>query len=144
MKSPRRILAGAAGLLLLGLLGSTNVGCGHDRAAVTPADVASLGTLDDVMEAQEHAAEPHFSKLDRTTFSSEEFASLTRLGELLQATSAKTLEYSRGPAFDELAKRLGTNAKALATAATASDAAGVSRALGEAKATCDACHSQFH
>jgi hypothetical protein len=118
--------------------------CGHAKAPVAPGAVAALSSLDDVMEAQEHAAEPHFAKVGRASFTPEEFAELGRVGELLQATSKKTLEFSRGPGFDALANQLGANAKALSDAAAAKDAAGASKALGDTKATCDTCHSQFH
>jgi len=128
--------------LLLAAFAST--ACGHATAPVSPAGVASLATLDDVMETQEHAAEPQFARIGSGSFTDAEYAELARVGEILQATSKKTLEFTRGPEFDGFANQLGASAKALADAAAAKDATAVSKALGDAKATCAACHSKFH
>ncbi|MBM4376748.1 MAG: cytochrome c [Deltaproteobacteria bacterium] len=119
--------------------------CAPTHAAKTPlGDLANLGSLNAVMEEQEHTAEPHFAKASADTLTEDDLVTLADVGDRLVATSARTKAFSKDPEFDALADQLGGHAKALADAARAKDVAAAKKALGDVHATCDACHSKFH
>lgn len=117
--------------------------CKPPHRDVPAKDVPALGKLDDVMDVQATVADPWFGKLDATSFSDADFTSLADVGERIQATSARTKAFSRGPGFDALADRLGGTAKQLGEAAAQKDAKAATAALAAMKATCKECHSKF-
>lgn len=130
--------------LLAAVVASLSVSACHaPRREVTPEQVAGLTKLDDVMDAQATYADPMFKKRDQAAFSDAEYASFADSAQRLLATSLKIKDFSKGPAFDELAAKLNGHTGALQVAAQAKDAAGVRAALSDMKATCKACHSKF-
>lgn len=108
-----------------------------------PDQIEKLGKLSEVMDVQATVADPQFTKIDQRSYTDEDWAAFTDLATRLRATSRKTKEFSKGPEFDAFADRLGGQAEALGTAASAKDAAQASKSLGEMKATCKGCHSKF-
>jgi cytochrome c556 len=128
--------------LLLALACSLSAACVPTRH-VSVDEVKNLTKLDQVMEAQATYADPQFKKRDQAAFSDQEFATFADVAQRLQATALKTKDFSKGPAFDELAVRVHDRAVDLSTAAVAKDAAGARKALTDMKATCKECHSKF-
>lgn len=114
------------------------------KEAHTPlADIAKLSKLDDVMDNQATAIDPQFKKIGQAKFDDAELAAVTQAAERVQATSAKTKEFSKGNAdFEALAAKLNEKAKALGAAAGAKDAKAISANLEEMKAICKQCHSK--
>lgn len=114
------------------------------KEAHTPlAEIAKLGKLDEVMDNQATAIDPQFKKIGQEKFDDAELAAITQAAERVQATSAKTKEFSKGNAdFEVLATKLNEKAKALGAAAGAKDAKAVSANLEEMKAVCKQCHSK--
>ncbi len=108
-----------------------------------PAEIEKLGSLEDVMDVQATVADPQFKKSDATTFSDADWAALADMGSRLQVTSKKTLQFSKGPEFDQLANQLHAKAEALSAAAAAKDANAARASLVDTKATCKTCHSKF-
>jgi cytochrome c556 len=117
--------------------------CSPAHRDVPAKDVPSLGSLEDVMQVQATVADPWFAKASAKTFTDADFTTLADVGDRIQATGARTKSFSKGPAFDALADRLGGTGKQLAEAAARKDAAGASVALVAMKATCKECHSAF-
>lgn len=110
----------------------------------TPVEgIPNLKTLDAVMDAQATTADPQFGRMEQTSFTDAELASLAETGAKIEATSKRTKDFTKGPDFDALATKLGESAAALSKAASAKDAAAVRAALGAMKATCKECHSKF-
>jgi len=114
-------------------------------AKMTPlAEIPKLTSLEDVMDNQATTADPQFKKIGQAKFDDAELGALAQASERLQATSLKTKEFAKGRAeFDALAMKLNEKAKAVGAGATAKDAAAISAALTEMKATCKECHSKF-
>jgi hypothetical protein len=109
-----------------------------------PADqIAKLNKLEQLMDVQATIADPQFKKIGQTNYVDADWASFADVGARIQATSLRIKEFSKGPAMDELAMQLNSQAKALADAAQAKDAAGASKALSDMKATCKSCHQKF-
>jgi hypothetical protein len=129
--------------LLLGLLLLPLAACAPPKRDLQPAQIDSLGKLDEVMDVQATVADPQFKKIGAASYSDADWAGFADAGNRLQATSHKILQFSKGPGFDKLADQLHTLAGTLSTAAAAKDAAGASNALAQIKATCKSCHSQF-
>ncbi len=118
------------------------VGCAAKRS--TPLEeIPKLTKLADVMDNQSTVADPLFKKMNQTSFTDEEFKAMDDAAARLQVTAPKIKDFSKGPAFDALATRLGEKAVALGTAAKAKNAADASTALKEMKATCKECHTKF-
>jgi cytochrome c556 len=114
------------------------------KEAHTPlADIAKLGKLDEVMDNQATSIDPQFKKIGKASFDDAELGAIAQAAERVQATSAKTKEFSKGNAdFEALANKLNEKAKALGAAAAAKDAKAISANLEEMKAVCKQCHSK--
>jgi hypothetical protein len=108
-----------------------------------PDQIEKLGKLDDVMDVQSTVADPQFKKIGAASYVDADWAGFADMASRLQVTSKKIHQFSKGPEFDKFADRLHAGADALATAATAKDAAAASSSLAEMKATCKACHAKF-
>jgi cytochrome c556 len=119
------------------------VSCGPPVMNTPIPEIAKLQTLTQVMDNQATTADPQFKKIGSDKLTEEELSALAAASERLMATSLKTKDFSKGPEFDALATRLHDKADALGKAAAAKDAAAVSAALTEMKATCKECHSKF-
>lgn len=128
-------------VLALGLLPC--FACSPPHLATPLPEIAKLGTLDQVMDNQATAADPQWKKIGATSYTDADYTEFMALAERIEATSAKTKDFSKGPEFDALAQRLGEKAKALGSAASVKNVAAASAALGEMKATCKECHSKF-
>jgi cytochrome c556 len=130
-------------LLLLSCMCLTfAVGCAPKRE-VTPEQVQSLTTLTSVMDAQHTYADPLMAKRDQPAFSDAEFAQMVDASPRLASTSLKAKQFSKGPAFDELAARLHGQAEALGVAGQAKDAAAARASLSSMREICRECHSKF-
>jgi cytochrome c556 len=108
-----------------------------------PDQIDKLAKLSEVMDVQATVADPQFKKAGSIAYADADFAAFADVGARIQATSLKTLQFSKGPEFDGLAKQLHASAEALAAAAAKKDAAASSDALVQMKTTCKACHSKF-
>jgi cytochrome c556 len=106
-------------------------------------EIPKLTKLEEVMDVQATVADPQFKKIGQGTFSDQDWAAFNDMGARLQATSTKVKEFSKGAEFNTLADQLVQQAKALADAAQAKDAAVADKTLAEMKATCRACHKKF-
>ena len=131
------------GLPLSSLLALVLAACTPPHRDVPAKDVPALGKLDEVMDVQATVADPWFGKASATSFTEAEFTTLADVGERIQATSARTKAFSRGPGFDALADRLGGTGKELGDAAGRKDARAATQALAAMKATCKECHTKF-
>ncbi len=129
-------------LLLSSLCLTFTVGCAPKRE-VTPEEVQSLPSLKQVMDAQATYADPLLKKRNQAAFSDAEFAQMVDASARLVAMSAKAKDFSKGPAFDELAARLHGQAEALGAAGQAKDGNAARAALSSMKAICRDCHSKF-
>jgi len=130
-------------LSLLALLVPLAIGCQAPKKEVTPEQVQGLTKLDDVMAAQATYADPLMKKRDQLAFSDAEYASMIDASARLQATSMKTKEFSKGPAFDDLAARLHGQAEALGAAGQAKDSEKARAALTAMRDICRECHTKF-
>ena len=131
---------------LLLVLALTAAACA--KAMTTPlGDIAKLNSLEEVMDNQATSADPQFKKIDQASFSDAELAALAETAERVQATSAKTKDFSKGrkdPAgFEAVAAKLNDKSKSLAAAVTAKDAKAISAALTDMRGACRECHSKF-
>ena len=108
-----------------------------------PAQIKTLTSLKDDMDVQATVADPQFSKAGESSYTDADWAAFADMGTRLQVTTDKAHEFSKGPEFDALATRLHDQAAALAAAASSKDTPAASKLLGDMKATCKTCHSQF-
>jgi cytochrome c556 len=128
--------------IVLALVVLAAAGCFPKRDL--PADqIGKLTKLAEIMDVQATIADPQFKKIGQASYTDADFTSFADVGARIQATSLRIKEFSKGPGFDELAVQLNTQAKALADAAQAKDAAAASKAMSEMKATCKTCHQKF-
>lgn len=112
----------------------------------TPADVAAVDDIHELMRIHAKNADPLFAISDQESFTEAELAQMKEAGALIQATSAKlendiAKDFPEG--FADLARQLGEHASALSAAASANDAAGARAALTGMKDTCRGCHGSF-
>lgn len=119
------------------------VHCGAPVTNTPVNDIPKLTSLETVMDNQATVADPQWKKIGETSYVDADWAAFTLASDRIQATSLKTKDFSKGPDFDALAMKLNEKAKTLGTAAAAKDAAGVSGALADMKATCKECHTKF-
>jgi hypothetical protein len=114
----------------------------------TPAELAGVGTLTEVMRVNAHYADPLFGVRDEASFSDAQFAQMVDASKMLEATAAHMLssfagkgDYDEG--FADLSKKLGENATALLAAGESKNAAGASQALNAMLGSCKSCHSIY-
>jgi hypothetical protein len=108
------------------------------------ADIPKLKDLGEVMSAQAQAMDPLFKKTDQASFADAEWVMIADSAARVQATAAKVKEsFGKGGEFDRLDLQLADQARRLADAAQAKNAADAGKLLGEMKATCKACHKKF-
>jgi hypothetical protein len=110
----------------------------------TDADVATVPMLKDIMWSQAQLTDPQWKKIGRTNYSDADYTAFADVGRRLELTTARVRkDFSRGPAFDQLAGTLAQHAAELGQAATAQDATKASAALAALRQTCRNCHAQF-
>jgi cytochrome c556 len=110
----------------------------------TDAEVATAPRLKDIMWSQAQLTDPQWKKIGRSQYSDADFAAFADVGKRLEMTTARIRkDFSRGPAFDQLAGTLAEHAAELGQAAAARDAAKASAALAALRQTCRTCHAKF-
>jgi hypothetical protein len=110
----------------------------------TDAEVATAPQLKDIMWSQAQLTDPQWKKIGRSQYSDADYAAFADVGRRLELTTARIRkDFSRGPAFDELAGTLAQHATELGQAATARDAAQAAAALAALRQTCRTCHAKF-
>jgi cytochrome c556 len=129
--------------LFASAVAATAVACAPPHRDVPAADVPKLASLEVLMDVQATVADPQMKKAGASTYTDADYASFGDLSARIQATSAKTKDFSKGPEFDGFADKLHETAVALGKAAEAKDAKASSDSLRDMKATCKACHSKF-
>jgi cytochrome c556 len=117
--------------------------CSPPHRDYTPDQIQRLDKLADVMDVQATVADPQLKKIDQGSYTEQDWAAFTDMGDRLQATSGKIHQFSKGPGFDALADRLHGHAEKLSAAAAAKDARAASETLAAIKATCKECHSKY-
>src|SRR4051812_36818861 len=68
--------------------------------------IPSLTKLDDVMDVQGTVMDPQFKKMNKGTYTDQDWAGFADAGNRIQATSLKIKDFSKGPDFDTLAMQL--------------------------------------
>lgn len=110
----------------------------------TDAEVATAPQIKDLMWSQAQLTDPQWKKIGRTQYSDADYAAFADVGRRLELTTARLRkDFSRGPAFDQLAGTLAEHAAELGQAGAARDAAKASAALTALRQTCKACHAKF-
>ena len=128
-------------ILALALASASLAAC---FSANTPlGEIATIKSLDLVMDNQATAIDPIFKKIGQAKFDDAELAAITAASERVQATSVKTKDFSKGTDFDALTLKLSEKAKALGDAAKAKDATAINATLTDMKGLCKQCHSKF-
>jgi hypothetical protein len=110
----------------------------------TDAEVATAPQLKDIMWSQAQLTDPQWKKIGRSSYTDADYAYFADVGRRLELTTARIRkDFSRGPAFDQLAGTLSEHAAELSQAGTARDAAKASSALAALRQTCRTCHAKF-
>lgn len=112
----------------------------------TPADVATMSTLEELMAVHEATTSGLWSK---TAFSDDDWAKAAQSAPVLKAAAARVAERFGGQGefddgFVDYANIVATQAEALGAAAEAKDDAAASAAMTEMKAACDGCHGVYN
>lgn len=107
------------------------------------AEIASIKTLKEVMDAQATIADPEWSKIGDESYSDADYTRFKDVSTRLQATAARTKAFSKGPGFDQYADRLAAAAQKLGKAADEKSRDLASAALEEMRSNCKGCHSEF-
>ena len=129
-------------LLVVVIVGAA-AACGPPQKSTPVEEIPKLTKLEDVMANQATVMDPLFKKIGQTTFTDEDWASLTAAATRVQATSAKIKDFSKGAEFDALAMKLNQQAAELGNTYATKDAAAANTALANMKATCKECHKKF-
>ena len=134
--------------LLIGSLVLLTACVAAPKKAYSPAEISSIGDLEEVMRVQAQQADPLFSIRSQETFSDAEFEQMLAVAGMIDATSTQLDDKFTGTGsfddgFGDYAKQLNGTAKALQTAAEAKDAAAAGEALKEMKSTCSSCHGVY-
>lgn len=106
------------------------------------ADIPKLGSLEEVMHANETVGSQTFKLGGKDAYEAGELATLSQNGARFAALGEKGKSFSRGPIYDKYSDQLAAQGKALAAAAEAKDAKAASQAVSDIKATCKGCHSE--
>ena len=101
--------------------------------AYSPDEVGKLESLEELMRINAAKADPLFGKAGQTSFTDSEWAAMADAGVLIEASGKRTAERFKGQGefddgFADYGNQLAAQAKALADAAGAKDAAGASKA----------------
>ena len=107
------------------------------------ADIATIETLKEVMDAQATIVDPQWSKIGDEAYSDADYARFKDVSLRIQATAARAKAFSKGPGFDEYADRLASAAQKLGKAADEKSRDLSSVALEEMRDSCKGCHSEF-
>jgi hypothetical protein len=120
----------------------------------TPAEIAGVEQVNEVMRVNAHYADPLFALRDNASFSDGQFSQMIDASKMLQAAAAhmaskfavkgdsdKTGFYDEG--FIDLSKTMEENAKALLAASESKNAEAASAALNAMRGTCQSCHSIY-
>lgn len=144
-KSKRSMLVPLARLALLALFAPplALLGCGPPVVHVTDDQIPRITKLETLMDAQATVADPQFRKLGAHSYTDADFSGFVDAGHRIQLTSAKIVDFSKGPEFDAIAMRLNEQARALASSGQARDEAQARATLKAMKAICKECHKRF-
>ena len=115
-------------------------------ASHTPADVATMETLDELMAVHKASTSGLWSKTD---FSQEDWAKAKQSAPVLKAAATRVAQRFGGQGefddgFVDYANIVADQAEALGAAAEAEDAAAASAAMTEMKSACDGCHGVYN
>jgi cytochrome c556 len=108
--------------------------------------IASVGSLDELMDVQATVADPRFKlarKLKGKELNDAQFAEFVDMGSRLGATSKRLEYFSKGPGFDQYVKKLATQAAELEKAARGRNGPATTDTALAIKNTCAACHGEF-
>jgi cytochrome c556 len=130
-------------VMLAVLVAAAAAACGPPIKNTPVDEIPKLTKLEDVMANQATVMDPLFKKIGQTTFTDEDWASLTAAATRVQATSAKIKDFSKGAEFDALAMKLNQQATELGNTYATKDAAAANTGLQNMKATCKECHKKF-
>ena len=109
---------------------------------VPASEVPKLTSLSDLMDSQATIADPQFKKIgDEAKYTDADYAAFAEVSRRILATSTKSKDFTKGPAFDGFADKLHGTAEALGKAAEAKDGKASSAALAAMKQVCKDCHS---
>jgi hypothetical protein len=106
------------------------------------AEIPKLGSIEEVMRANETVAGPQWKMESATSYTDEDWAKAKDASARLAALAERSKEFSRGDAFNKWADTMGEQAKALGAAAEAKDAAAAGKAIGGMKGACKGCHAE--
>jgi cytochrome c556 len=112
----------------------------------TPADLATLNDVTELMRVNAHYADPWFKRRTDTSFTDEEFASMARDAEHVEAAGRAlggAVSRAEPEGYRSFAKGLEQAAGKWRDAAQAKDAARVGEALEGVLAQCKGCHSAY-
>ena len=112
----------------------------------TPADLASLNDMTELMRVNAHYADPWLKRRTDTDFTAEDFAAMAKDAEYIEAvgrTLGGTVSSTEPDGFRTFAKGLEAAAGKWRDAATAKDAARVDAALEGMLSQCKGCHSAY-
>ena len=112
----------------------------------TPADLAALNDMTELMRVNAHYADPWFKRRTDSDFTAEDFAKMAHDADYLEAASRSlggSASSGQPEGFRTFAKGLGEAAGKWREAAQAKDAARVGQALEGMLAQCKGCHSAY-
>jgi cytochrome c556 len=112
----------------------------------TPADLASLNDMTELMRVNAHYADPWFKRRTDTDFTVADFATMAKDAEYIAAvghTLGGTVSSAQPEGFRTFAKGLEVAAGKWRDAAKAKDAAGVDAALEGMLEQCKGCHGAY-
>ncbi len=128
---------------LLALSFAASAACVPPQRDLTVAQIATVTSMEDLMQVQSTVADPQFLKIGKKGYTDADWASFQDAATRIAATSERSKELSKGPEFSKLATQLKVNADQLGAAAAAKSEANASTALAAMQATCKECHRRF-
>jgi hypothetical protein len=133
------------GAVLFG--GVVGLGCPPAPAKdYTPAEIATVGDLTEVMRVLSHYADPWFGRRSATDFTEADYAKMLSDAEYIEAAARAAggpLATGRPTGFADFAKGLETKTGTWRDAAKAKDPAKVGAALEAMRLQCKGCHSAY-
>ena len=106
----------------------------------TASDIPKLGSLKDVMAAQETITDPVWSKIDDRSYGDADWLALEDVSVRIRATAERSMAWSRGKLFDHYDDALRTAAVDLGSAVDQKSADLAAQALTDMRHACRSCH----
>jgi cytochrome c556 len=105
-------------------------------------DIAKLGSLREVMDAQATITDAAWTRIDDRSYSDDDWQSFRDISIRIEATATSSKKWSRGTLFDHYADELALRSRDLGSAVDQKSPDLAAQALSDMRSACRSCHDQ--